>query len=59
MGVKSDLAQFYSKNAAHYHQTRQKFWVDGDKIIEKIRESEGFRAWMWELKIFGLFKKSL
>lgn len=28
MGVKSDLAQFYSKNAAHYHQTRQKFRVD-------------------------------
>jgi len=37
MGVKSDLAQFYSKNAAHYHQTRQKFWVDWDKIIEQIR----------------------
>ena len=37
MGVKSDLAQFYSKNAAHCHQTRQKFWVDGDKIIEQIR----------------------
>ena len=36
MGVKSDLAKFYSKNAKHYHQTRQKFWVDGEKILEQI-----------------------
>lgn len=37
MGVKSDLAKFYSKNAKHYHQTRQKFWVDGEKILEQIK----------------------
>lgn len=37
MGVKSDLAHFYSKNAKHYYQTRQKFWVDGDKILEQIK----------------------
>lgn len=36
MNVKVDLAKFYSKNAKHYHQTRQKFWVDGEKIIEQI-----------------------
>lgn len=33
MTITEDLENFYDSEAAKYHQTRQKFWADGDKII--------------------------
>lgn len=36
MSIKSDLSRFYTANAKHYYQTRQKFWADGERIIKAI-----------------------
>lgn len=38
MSIKSDLSQFYTQNAKHYHQTRQKFWADGERVLQKIAD---------------------
>lgn len=38
MSIKSDLSQFYTQNAKHYHQTKQKFWADGERILQKIAD---------------------
>jgi len=36
MSIKQKLKSFYNHQATKYHQTRKKYWHEGDKILAEI-----------------------